>query len=429
MRSPKASVFKDQRMKRPWVVRWPERNARGGRIRKSKAFVRQRDAQAYASAKTRELRDGPCAADEAARDRIRELGDTPLSVFVDKYLERRKAEGLRRATLDTFRHIVSRLVKYVGAGRPIASITTDEVSEFLADQRMIARTRVGQPLSKSSRNAIIRHLRILFSHAVGWGYVSASPMGGIRMPKVNDDDKRGWHYFSPRDLLALLRSSNTLREKALYAVSYGSGLRFGELFALHPTDVDLTGGYVHVRPHQATVDTPPFLIKDHERRSVPLPAYAKRLVAGWLQRRGGESPYLFVAPERFTIIRQRWQRMQACGEQWQNRFMVNNAVRNLKQCAKRAGIVPNGPVTMHSLRKSYGRNGARLLSPEVLKEYMGHSDIATTLTFYSKRDAADDAHARWVLDRLVKGLPMQNMSLCDVKATFSGTSEQSRRAG
>ncbi len=59
----------------------------------------------------------------------------------------------------------------------------------------------------------------------------------------------------------------------------------GELFSLLVADVDLDEGHVHVRPHEATDDTPPFRIKDHDYRSIPILAYAERLVAGWLRAR------------------------------------------------------------------------------------------------------------------------------------------------
>ena len=152
--------------------------------------------------------------------------------------------------------------------------------------------------------------------------------------------------------------------------------------------------------------TPPFRIKDHEQRSVPMPEYVARLAAGWMRNRVKGSPYLFITPERYGFVQAKWRKLRSRGEQWQNRFLLNNVVRDLKSHAKRAGIAPNGPITMHCLRKSYGRNGARCLSPEVLKEYMGHSNIATTLTYYSKRNADDDVHARWILDALLKGKPV-----------------------
>ncbi len=414
MRAYKATVFKDTRWNRSWIVRWSELTDTGKRLRKSKAFKRQRDAQSFAARKTRELRGEVCQAADETDELILGLGDTPVSAFVDTYLERRKTDGLRAATLGLFRGSLSRLVSCFGPSRAIATITTDDLSRFLAEQRMLVDGRTDQPLAKSSRNGIIRDLRTMFSFAEAWGYLAKSPMTGIRMLKVHQDDKRGWYYFSPSDLRALLRAAPTLREKAVYAMAYGTGLRFGELFALQPEDIDLAEEYVHVRSRDGDACTPPFRIKDHERRSVPLPRYAARLTAGWMRRRPVGSPFLFITPERFAFIQARWQRLRARGEQWENRFLANNVVRDLKRHAKLAGIVPDASITMHSLRKSYGRNGARCLSPEVLQEYMGHSNVATTLTYYSKRGADDDAHARLVLDALFKGGPMQNAKLSDV---------------
>ena len=191
----------------------------------------------------------------------------------------------------------------------------------------------------------------------------------------------------------------------------------------------MDAAYVHVCPHEATKDTPPFQIKDHERRSVPMPKFAAEHVRELVKRKSAGNPYVFITPDRLKFIRSHWRKIRERGGQWQNRWMVYNVVRNLKARCKRAGIVSDGPINVHCLRKSYGRNGARCLSADALQAYMGHSNIATTLTYYSKRGADDDAQARWTLDALVRGEPMQNPKLSDVKVTFGRDSRESRNAG
>ncbi len=429
MRPRNASVVKDPRNPtRPWVVRWSESTEDGMRRRKRKAFPKQREADRYASRKTRELRGEVVPIDEPTPEPVGGLGDTPLGVFVDLYQDRRKMDGIRAATINIYRDNLGRLVKWFGEGRSIGTITTDEVSSFLSEQRISLNTRKDQPLSKSSRNGIVRDLGTMFSHAKDWGYIASSPMSGIRMLRVNEDDRRGWHYFSPTGLNAIIDEALTSREKAVYAILYGTGLRFGEAFSRHPDDVDLETQYVHVRPREATDDTPPFRVKDHERRSIPIPAFAVEMVAKLKATLPKGHPYLFITPERCEHIRELWHKVSKQGGEWQNRMMVNNTVRDLKRYVARAGITLNGPVTVHALRKSYGRNGARCLSPDVLKAYMGHSDVATTLTYYSKRDADDDVRARWALDAMMIGESMPGLKLSDVQSDVRTENDQSRKA-
>ncbi len=357
MRPRKASVAKDPRNPtRPWVVRWSESTEDGRRHRKSKAFPKQREAEKYANRKTRELRGEVAPIDEPMPERVGGLGDTPLGVFVNTYLERRRSESLRPATLKLYRDNLNRLVNHFGEGRGIGTITPDGIAKFIAEQRIVLKCREGQTLSKSSRNSIVRDLKIAFRLAASWGYVSVSPMAGVKLLKVNTDDRRGWHYLSPSEFWALLKNTDSDSDKAAYAIMYGAGLRYGEAYSLQPSDVDLSGGYVHVRPREATPDTPPFRIKDHECRSIPLPKYAVDLIAKWLESRPDGSPYLFVSPERYERIKPRWRRMQARGEQWQNKWLANNTVRNLRLRAERAEITLTAPLTIHSLRKSYGRS-------------------------------------------------------------------------
>lgn len=427
MRARKATVFKDSRKKVPWIVRWLDWDADDKRVRRSRAFPRQRDAITFASDKTKEL----CGETKVVKpDPVGGLGDTPLGVFVDRYIERRKSNGdVRAATLDMWQDNLSRLVNHFGAGCAIDVVTTDGLSEFLAEQRMVVKKRKGQPLAKSSRNGIRRDVRTMFAYAKELKYIAESPMDGIRALKVNKDDKRGWHYFNPQDIQSVIGKAQTIREKAVFAMLYGTGLRFGELFALHPNAVDLDAGYVHVRPREATDDTPPFRIKDHECRSIPVPEFVAKLVNELKATLPKKHPYLFLSPERCERVREVWQAIRAKGGEWQNRMMVNNVRRQLKGYVTKAEIKLNGPVTVHCLRKSYGKNGARCMSADVLKEYMGHSKIATTLEFYSKRDDADDVHARWALDALMKGEPVQDLSLSDAKVTSSDQEKQNRKVG
>ena len=102
MRPRKASVVKDLRNPEcPWVVRWSESTEDGRRVRKVETFRTQREADRFANRKTRQLR-GELIPSESERETEGGLGDTPLGVFVEEYLRRRRPE-VRPATLDRCR--------------------------------------------------------------------------------------------------------------------------------------------------------------------------------------------------------------------------------------------------------------------------------------------------------------------------------------
>ena len=60
-----------------------------------------------------------------------------------------------------------------------------------------------------------------------------------------------------------------------------------------------------------------------------------------------------------------------------------------------------GKLTIHTLRKSCGQNWADNLPMNVVKELMGHSNIATTQEFYTQVDSDHEAKAARVIQRLI----------------------------
>jgi hypothetical protein len=64
-------------------------------------------------------------------------------------------------------------------------------------------------------------------------------------------------------------------------------------------------------------------------------------------------------------------------------------------------IKPVGKLTIHTLRKSCGRNWADYLPMNVVKELMGHGKVETTLEFYNQVDAQHEEKAARVIQRII----------------------------
>lgn len=97
--------------------------------------------------------------------------------------------------------------------------------------------------------------------------------------------------LTPQEATALVRASSSraptgIRNRALVAIMYRSGLRPGEALALMPADVDLDAGTITVPPR-----------KGGTRRVTGIDATTRTLVAAWGVRRGergiGEERPLF----------------------------------------------------------------------------------------------------------------------------------------
>jgi integrase len=101
------------------------------------------------------------------------------------------------------------------------------------------------------------------------------------------------------------------------------------------------------------------------------------------------------------LILEKWKLCQEEGKPWTNKFMMNNALRDFRVHARRAGVIANGQLTVHCLRKSCGQNWANHLPIHVTMKLMGHSSVTTTQMFYSQVKAYHQVQAAKVIQALV----------------------------
>jgi integrase len=243
----------------------------------------------------------------------------------------------------------------------------------------------------------------MFKYAVEWGYLAVNPFAGTKLLRVGRRNRKNWHYVKPKEYMALLKAAPTLQWKVFYALAYTSGARFGELFSLTEENVDFERGKLVIRSREGSDTLPPFSVKDHEDREIPLPRHTLKLVAGWVKVRPKGSPLILLAPKRYTRVLRRWHECRTTGEPWMNDYMTNNTVREIRRHAKWAKLKLDGALTTHCFRKSCGQNWANHLPMNVVKELMGHADISTTEEFYSKVSDDHEAKAQWVIEAITVG--------------------------
>jgi integrase len=112
-------------------------------------------------------------------------------------------------------------------------------------------------------------------------------------------------------------------------------------------------------------------------------------------------PFVLLNEKRYQTVLAKWQRYQREKREWTNQDMVNNVRREFKRHLKWAEIKPIGTLSIHTLRKCSGKNWADHLPPNVTKELMGHSNIATTMKYYSQVDKDQRKKAAAVVDALI----------------------------
>ena len=184
--------------------------------------------------------------------------------------------------------------------------------------------------------------------------VKRNPMDGVEKPKAGKPLPK---CMTEADVKRLLEAGAAgrepfyaLRDKAMLAVLYGSGLRRAELTDLDLGDIDFTERQVHVRHGKGDKARVGFLSDD-----------SIAALKAWLEVRPSGSEALFTKTNGKRLSpRQLW--------------VV------FRQALNAAGIKAN--VVPHSLRHSFATNmltrGADLMT---VKNLLGHSSVATTQTY------------------------------------------------
>jgi integrase len=408
----KVSIYRDRRMAKEWVCRWfglPD-SVTGQQRRYSKAFRLKSAAEEFARGKANEFDEGK------PRDGIRKV---TLSSFCRDWLEINAAD-LSAETVRLYENTIRRLVAFFGEGAPLGSITPLAAKKFISQQgRLDGRGAV----SNWTRHRILKDCRCLFADAVDTQCIESNPFRPNRSRKDRQQKRlkcvvQKWHRLTVDEYKALLAVAPTLKWQVTYALGFTAGLRRGELANLTWADVDFDKAEVTVQSRKGTPVRPPFDVKDYASRCVPIPRHTVELLSRLRgeKRQGGRvrlNPYVLLTERQYEGAMARWRRCQDEGRRWSTRYSCNNLRTNLMRHIRRAGIEPDGRLSLHDLRKNCGQNWADAGLPvNAVQKLMGHSDPGTTLLFYHQ---VDDHHRRQAA-RAVDAL----LEKSDVKLTFSG---------
>jgi site-specific recombinase XerD len=201
-------------------------------------------------------------------------------------------------------------------------------------------------------------LKGLFRVLVEHGTLAQTPADLVGAPKRTQPLPR---TLKPAEAAALLdripaTTPLELRDKAMFELAYGSGLRAEELVDLEVSSILYDQEAVRVEG------------KGSKTRLVPAGEPALRALEAWLARgrttlvaRAGDEPALFVSKSG-------------------RRLSTSDVRRRLKTWARRAGLA--APVSPHALRHSFATHllegGADL---RAIQELLGHASVSTTQVY------------------------------------------------
>lgn len=276
--------------------------------------------------------------------------------MIDCFVACKKLEGCREGTLEQYKRTAKRLFELTGKG--YHDITKDDVRYYLA----VRAPQVGPNTLVNER----RNLSSIFGWLHDEGHIPRNPVKTI---KVRGQDVEVI-FFSVDEEIAIREVPCCLRDKAMIAFLFSTGVRVGELAAMDRSNVDLLNASVTFRGEKG---------RTGKFRTVYLDQWARRYLAMYLSARKDNNPALFVSERIYN---------------GQPRRLGNAAIEKItKGIVKKAGVKTVG--TVHVFRRTFAtRMSERGCPIEVLQELMGHADPATTLKHYVAKTGAR-AKAEW----------------------------------
>ena len=228
----------------------------------------------------------------------------------------------------------------------------------------------------SSSGRTLSALRHLFSLLRRTGDAEVDPTEGIRAPKTPRGLPPHLSVDEARAVLAVSASSRPeldARDRAMFELVYGSGLRVSELTALNLDSVDLSARTVRV------------MGKGRKERIVPLTDIAADAITAYLEQRPRLEPKGAHAMALF--LGHRGTRITARGV----RYLLD---RRLLKAGVPRQMGPHG--LRHSVATHLLSSGADL---RIIQEMLGHESVRTTQRYTHVGieelvKAYDEAHPR-----------------------------------
>ncbi len=362
VRPPSGHVFRVERLRGPiWYAKYRLPDGRqvqkkigpawSGRGRPPSGYITKRTAEAWLRDLLVQVRRGELAGLVESDVTFREAAEEWLRFI-------KEDRGRKPSTLVDYRSALNARLLPAFGDRTLESITADEIERW-------RRSLTG--LSNRSKNKLLIQLHGIFRRAqIVWN-VSVNPL--VRVEKHPMRSSGDIHVFSPEEVWALVRAAASEQDGALFVTAAFTGLRMGELLALRWRDVDFAGSTLRVRGSYAggALTTP----KSGKVRAVPLaPDVAAALAKlGGRVHWTGEDDRVFVGETGGYLD----------GSALRRRYKMALAAAGLR------------PLRFHDLRHTFGTRMIAKADIRRVQEWMGHSDIQTTMRYLHYAPHTEDA--------------------------------------
>jgi len=292
-----------------------------------------------------------------------------------EYLEIERNRALK--TVENYGRYLDRYIKFTEAtfGKDISDITEDGIRQYRLWLNRFVDPDTKTPLKRSTQNYHIIALRNFLKYLARRQVRSVAP----ERVELGKHEDRQVTFLESAELERLLAAPvgneiAPLRDRALLATLFSTGMRVSELCSLNRDMVSVERGELSVKGKGGKV-RPVFVSKD-----------AGAHIADWLKMRKDLDPALFIRIPRNGKF-ERYEDLRLTPRSIQRIVRVHAVV---------AGIVGKR-VTPHSLRHSFAtdllRNGADIRSVQAM---LGHSSVTTTQIYTHVTDKGlRDVHEKF----------------------------------
>jgi len=224
----------------------------------------------------------------------------------------------------------------------VDSVSAVELQDYLDGLT----NRQGKPVAAETYNRHYGTLNNFFGWLERQEELAHSPMAKVDRKRIGERLPRP---MTPAQVEQFFRRIDALRDRALFSLLYGSGVRISEALSLNIEDLDLTEGTFRV------------IGKGDRERVGYLAAETVDRIRRYLRQR--------QRPRRGPLFVSRQGRLSYA--------MANRLFRTYAE-----GLEENGrPLTIHQLRHTFGSERAGQMDALLLRDLMGHQSLKTTLQY------------------------------------------------
>jgi integrase len=265
--------------------------------------------------------------------------------------------GCKPSTVRGYQSVIEAHLLPAFGDVPVEDLTTEDIEEWIATVDRSTRTR----------NKLLIALQGILGRArkvYGLPRNAAADVEKFPIRRSGDIE-----VYSPEEVLALVRAAASEQDGAIYLTAGFTGLRRGELLALHWRDVDFAGQALRVRTSYAdgALTTP----KSGKVRSVPMAPEVATALAKLGQRGPSTEDDDLVFVGEF------------------GGYVDGSALRRRYDTAiKAAGL---RPLRFHDLRHTFGTRMIAKADIRRVQEWMGHADVQTTMKYLHYAPRPEDA--------------------------------------